>query len=460
MATRHLGLTWMAAVAASLAASLAVACSTEPVSPAPADAADGAAETTGETSGDTQGDTAAPMGPLLDQPGAQTHACKLLQKDAVSLEGYSSGATMAALADGFVVAQCRNAGFGGEATSGVFGYWAGATGKPGSAFPIAALKPNDGWVSDCQSASAGGSWTVAWTQAANLGGQVYSARVSADGKVSVGPIAVPGTADNSPRVYQLIPSGDNTLVIWGTSDTVKTTLLGPDLKPIAAASSLPPAWSYNLRGVLNSNGFVIFWDQSSDSGWTEVWAVQTDAGGKPSGSPWRVSAPATAKLSTSLGDVVPLADGFLAAMTLRKTVPGSGGGFGQGSMAQVTALQRLDGGGKLLGPLQEVQPTKADFESVDPALKVVGPDVVLTWAQGKVIYICGGCIGDHDLRFVRLHGAELSTASNVLDLPKTGINGLKRPELAAQGDRLGVIYDIDFHAMTKSGAALLQCTAK
>lgn len=462
MFNRKIGLMALAA-----AATLAAACTAETPNPAPLDAADGAdtagdssVDSAGDTSADTSADTTAPTQPLLDQPGAQTHVCALLQKDAATLEGYSSGATMAALADGFVVAQCRNGFMPGDAPGGVHGYWAGATGKPATSFPIAAISANDGWVSDCQSASAGGTLTVGWNQAAGNGGQLHVARVSADGKVAQGPLAVPGVTDNSPRLYQLIPAGDKTLAIWGTNDTVKTTLLGADLKPIGAASSLPPPWSYNLRGVVNSNGFVIAWDQSSDSGLTEVWAVQTDATGKPTGSAWRVSAAATAKLSTSLGDVVPLGDGFLMAMTLRKTMAGSGGGFGQGSLAQVTALQRLDGAGKPVGPMREVQATKADFECVDPALKVVGADVVLTWAFGKVIYICGGCIGDHDLRFVRLHGADLSTASNVLELPKVGINGLKRPELAAQGDRLGVTYDIDFHAMTKSGAALLQCAVK
>jgi hypothetical protein len=61
---------------------------------------------------------------------------------------------------------------------------------------------------------------------------------------------------------------------------------------------------------------------------------------------------------------------------------------------------------------------------------------------------------------VRLHGSDLTTASEVATLPRAGINGLKRPELAVQGEEFAVTYDIDFHAMSGAGAALLRCEPK
>jgi hypothetical protein len=429
----------------------------------PADTADGAADAIEplDTTADVPADTVQPTGPILDHPGTQSHVCVLDKKDAVPFLGMSAGGTVAAGADGFLVTQCRQSGFGGDGVEGgVFGHWAGVTGKTSEPFAIGAS--DGGYDSDCQSASTGDTVTVVWARALGGGGaQVHAARVNATGQVVLGPLAVPGVADpNGPRVYQLIAKGEQALLLWGTNDKVKATLLGADLKPVGGSSDLPPAWSYNLRGAKTSTGFLVAWDQSSDLGWTEVWAVATDDSGKPVGSAWRISTTATAKLSTSLGDLVPFGDGFMVALTVRTTLPGTGGGFGEGSSASVTALQRLGTDGKPVGVPREVQTAVADFEHVDPALEVVGDDVVLTWAFGSVIYICGGCVGDHDLRFVRLHGADLSTASNVLELPRTGINGLKRPELAAQSDRLAVTYDIDFHAMTKSGAALLTCGAK
>ncbi len=97
--------------------------------------------------------------------------------------------------------------------------------------------------------------------------------------------------------------------------------------------------------------------------------------------------------------------------------------------------------------------------AVDPTLFAFGDRVGLMWTTGTIIFICGGCIADDDVKLVLLDPATVAPASQVvthLHAP----NGFVRPTPAVLGDEILHTVDVDFHALTKPAVGATTCTPK
>jgi hypothetical protein len=108
--------------------------------------------------------------------------------------------------------------------------------------------------------------------------------------------------------------------------------------------------------------------------------------------------------------------------------------------------------------VHDLQAPVEGIENVWPSLLAFDDRVGLSWTSGTIIWVCGGCIGDHDLKFVLLDPDAVVPASEVVtQLHDT--NGIVGPLLATHAPDLLTAASLDFHALTRAASGALRCEA-
>jgi hypothetical protein len=103
----------------------------------------------------------------------------------------------------------------------------------------------------------------------------------------------------------------------------------------------------------------------------------------------------------------------------------------------------------LEAPVDQVENRSPTFVDLEDGLG-------LAWTTGSVIWECGGCITDYDMRFVVLDREALAPASTVVTHLHQA-NGILAPIVAVRGPDLPTAANLDFHASTLPATGAMRC---
>jgi hypothetical protein len=204
------------------------------------------------------------------------------------------------------------------------------------------------------------------------------------------------------------------------------------------------------------DGYAMIYSDDGGQGF-EVFFVALDADAVPRAPARRISRAAGDGWSAEGGfsnggmSLLAVGDGFWATWT----ESWSNGDFADPQGETTVHLGILDEQGD--GPNLLLAAPVPDKREVDPALFAFGDRVGLMWTMGTIIFICGGCIADDDVKLVLLDPTTVAPASSVvthLHAP----NGFVRPKPAVVGDEILHTVDIDFHALTRPAVGATTCT--
>jgi hypothetical protein len=169
-----------------------------------------------------------------------------------------------------------------------------------------------------------------------------------------------------------------------------------------------------------------------------------DAAGNPYGAPVDLGP------DGGSGALVRRGDQVLAAWTENH------GTFQQASTT--IRVGRVDLRGNPIGPSDPLQSQVLHQQNVQPRWITVGNDLGLAWSQGKIIYICAGCVPDNRIKFVILGGLNLTRRSEVLDLPSpTTAGGLLEPQLVGSLSNFLLVSSLTYHVSAEGSSATIVC---
>lgn len=179
-----------------------------------------------------------------------------------------------------------------------------------------------------------------------------------------------------------------------------------------------------------------------------------DSDGSVLGEPVALEDSAAAGFSATIPSLLVRGNQVLAAWSV---VSGDNSYEAQDA-ATTVRIARFDADAKRQGPMYELQAKVKDRENVQPFWVDMGADVGLLWAEGSIIYICGGCVPDHSLKFVALDGDSFTPQSNAVTLANTlPTGGLLSPEIARRGDDLLVVSSVTYHTSAEGASATIRC---
>ncbi len=293
-----------------------------------------------------------------------------------------------------------------------------------------------------------------WSESLNGEAQLIFASVDASGEVVVPSHAL--TSGAAQRLSPLLaPAGDGYLVVWTRQSTggaggnaIELQRVGADGKASGDVRVLLEATGMlqSTELVAQGSGFALLFSQVDYATDTQgTYYLRLDESGAPQGEPL--------KLGTGTGSTSSVARGdeLLVAWTDAQ------GSFD--SKRSVTIrVGAIDASGARRGPSYALQAPVVDTQNVDPHWVSMGDDVGLFWSQGSVIYICGGCFPDNELRFVVLDGKDLTRKSEVLELPSPIAFGLLSPLALRAEDEILTIASATHHTDAEGASATIRCT--
>lgn len=152
-----------------------------------------------------------------------------------------------------------------------------------------------------------------------------------------------------------------------------------------------------------------------------------------------------------------LPDGFLVAWPHSFSDPGD---FSDPKGHTHLELARLDRSGRRQGSFLRLQNPTLHRDHEEPELFWHGEYVALSWSHGERIYICGGCIPDHDIQLVLLDPTDLTPVSEVAVLDHTPVSGgLLYRRSASVSEQVLVATSIVFHVHREPGLGGFRCVA-
>jgi hypothetical protein len=215
-----------------------------------------------------------------------------------------------------------------------------------------------------------------------------------------------------------------------------------------------------------ANGFALLWSamgEPDSNGYyptPEVFFARVEDG-KVQGDVEQVSrAKATNEFLTgsffspSQVSLVRNGEGFLGAWSAGSY--GSAEGENPSDGYSVIRLARLDAQGKVVGKSVQLDRVMDSVDDVEPQLVPFGDALALLWARGSHIYICGGCIPDHDLHAVLIDPESLTPLSNVVKVGAEHGGLLRRQTLVQESDLLAA-FEIMFHTNSYPAFAAFHC---
>ena len=213
-------------------------------------------------------------------------------------------------------------------------------------------------------------------------------------------------------------------------------------------------WSAWLQGF----------DENNQRPSSEVFFVRVDAAGKLDGEPRQLShlgdsgTLGDASFASSRVALIARPGGFLTAWS----EGGNGGidelGEGSGGFTIVRVL-KLDADGKAEGAPVQLSEREDSIDDVEPGFVALGDAIALLWARGSHIYVCGGCVPDHDIQAVLIDPDTLDPLSAPV---KAGVaqGGLLHRHSASQGGTILNLSEITFHTSSKPAFAAFSCQPK
>ncbi|MBI4818557.1 MAG: hypothetical protein HY791_19980 [Deltaproteobacteria bacterium] len=148
--------------------------------------------------------------------------------------------------------------------------------------------------------------------------------------------------------------------------------------------------------------------------------------------------------------LLPTVDGFLAAWVESKPT------FDAGAFSGIR-LASLSSAGELNSQPIWVRAPEVDIDEVEPELTWFGQNVALSWARGHHIYICAGCMPDHEVDTVVFDPSSMIPVSSVVTIDPPTRGGLLRRSEAWVGDTLRMAFSITFHVHGEPGTAVVRC---
>jgi hypothetical protein len=126
------------------------------------------------------------------------------------------------------------------------------------------------------------------------------------------------------------------------------------------------------------------------------------------------------------------------------------------SGASVIRLARLSDGGAVVGAIERLQAPVIDVDNIGPTLAFHDGALAVAWSRGTIIYVCGGCVPDHDLELVLLDPTDLVPLADRITFQ--GTVGLLNAALAvdASGELVGLL-DHTYHAWSEGAAVRASC---
>ena len=288
--------------------------------------------------------------------------------------------------------------------------------------------------------------------------------VGDDQQFVVEPTDVPETAGAHVIASTLVPTGAGGFALfYGVSDNGGNTDLhrlmlngsGNAIGNEVTIAAIGPTWgAAPASGVPTAGGGQALAYSAGGFEGNEVFFVALDDVGTPRFAPSRISREASDGWSSDFGgtsrrNVIAIGDDYWVTYS-----EGQRNNEGMEDHATV-ALAVVDHEGDA-----EVHTLQAPVDGIEhrwPSFIKIDDRPALTWTSGTIIWICAGCISDHDLNFVVLDPDLLVPASDVVT-QQTMSNGIIAPLLAMHGPDILTAGSLDYHASTLAATGGLQCT--
>ncbi len=112
--------------------------------------------------------------------------------------------------------------------------------------------------------------------------------------------------------------------------------------------------------------------------------------------------------------------------------------------------QRVGAPIPLTGPRGNVREMQARFLAMNDAIGIM-------WSRGSVIYECGGCIGDDELRFTMLSKQDLAPLTETITMQSPFLAQLAPAVMLKNSDNLLLFIHFVVHAISFPGSASIRC---
>lgn len=306
----------------------------------------------------------------------------------------------------------------------------------------------------------GADVVVIWT-AMGDGERLMFARANAELELIEGPTAIDGTESPNASVASAISTPDGIALLYGglvgTEMELRLVMLGDDGAPTNAPvviTNLGESYGATANVVLTQDGGLAV-TYAAGTLESSVYFVVLDADGTKRFEPRRISRQASDTSSSRLSftprtNLVAVGDSFLVAYMEENLDYVTSTGHVLVRVAVVDAEGNA--------ALHALQAPVEGREDMYPTFVSFEDRVGIAWTSGSIIWICGGCIGDHDMHFVLLDPETLVPTSEVVThLHMT--NGMITPLLANSGEDIATAANLDFHASTLGATGAMRCTA-
>ena len=391
--------------------------------------------------------------PLLDRPAEDGYACTLTR--AMSKLGINpwGGSALLPADEGAYLARIE-----GPSGAKIVGSTLFADGTLGPAKTLheAAQSRSFGLVG----AKAGDRFTLVWTASSASGppsspasARLHVTQVDAAGSVVTAPRELGGMATREDQT-QIVVSGTGYGVAWVQSNqTTSQQLMFARLDENAVLSGAPVVLVDASSALLLSSlvavddGYAVAYAQLREAKY-QVSYLALDSEGKSYRAPVELSS------NGRPGNLVKHGEEVLAAWMEKH------GSFSYDDQSASITIRvgRFDRQGNPIGCSYPLQTEVLHQENVDPRWFKIGNDLGLFWAQGKIIYICAGCVPDDRIKFVILSGANLARRSEVLELPSpTTAGGLLQPQAMGPLSSLLLVSNVTYHVSAEGASATISC---
>jgi hypothetical protein len=401
-----------------------------------------------------------PGGPLLERPSGDKYDCSV-SRPITLFDLPWAGFALAEGADGAeltIVRADHNNPDPNRPGNSITWSTLGLDGTLGS--PNTVRSPTNQYLASVAAARDGEKSTIVWSEAVADGNSyaLHSLQVDAAGTV-VTPASVLVTQARS-TTAKIVVAGSGYALLWVDGDQSSAKLsfgLLDEKGKLATAPVVVAQGPYLAAGNIAPIGdhFVVSYAdyQYSDAGLVSRLLV-LDADGRALGSPVAFEDSAATGFSATVPSLLVRGDQVLAAWSV---VTGNGE-YDVQDAATTIRIGRFDADGQRQGPLYDLQAPVFDRESVQPFWVEMGDDVGLLWAEGSIIYICGGCVPDHSLKLVVLDGQDFTPQSNVVELANTlPTGGLLAAEAARNGEDLLVVSTVTYHTSAEGASGAIRC---
>ncbi len=299
-------------------------------------------------------------------------------------------------------------------------------------------------------------------------GELMSAAFASDGAVRSGPHVL-DDLDTSFGALEVVATGDSgALVFWsalsgGTTGVTQLFVLAVDGEGRASgtprvAIDLGARFAPPRPAFAEVPGGVAYLYAVPTEGGGTVHFGRLDTSGAALGDEVQVAEVGPRFLGFAFDRValLPQGDGFLAAWVDASSAVA----IDQEAWTMVH-IARLDADGAVVDGPHVLTPPVVDIDYVEPALFMYGDAVALTWGRGDHIYVCAGCVPNHDVELVLLDPVRLAPVSEVariLAAPTGG--GLLRRRHVVSGAHIATSFEVTFHVTDRYAEGTLSCAAR